>query len=88
MLLKKIAGCDLGKASAGFFIADVRTDGTLEGGKAARVPHDGNLFEAFKKWYVEKQDRGLCGARSYRPLRRRVEGAGDGYSGRCPHGFQ
>jgi hypothetical protein len=35
--MKKIAGCDLGKASAGFFIATVRPDGSLEGGKATRV---------------------------------------------------
>ncbi len=53
--MKRIAGCDLGKSSAGFFIADVRADGTFEGGKATRVSHDGNPFETFKKWYMENR---------------------------------
>ena len=51
----KIAGCDLGKASAGFFIATVRPDGSLEGGKATRVSHDGNPFGVFKTWYMENR---------------------------------
>jgi hypothetical protein len=55
MLTKKIAGCDLGKASAGFFTAIIRPDGILDKEKATRVSHDGKPFEVFKKWYIENR---------------------------------
>jgi activator of 2-hydroxyglutaryl-CoA dehydratase len=49
----KIAGCDLGKASISFVIADVNEDGSLEIEKAAYIPHEGDPFGVFKKWYRE-----------------------------------
>ncbi|MBF0232093.1 MAG: hypothetical protein HQK65_03535 [Desulfamplus sp.] len=51
----QIAGCDLGKASASFVIARVRDDGSLHVESATHIPHDGNPFEVFKKWYSENK---------------------------------
>jgi len=49
----KIAGCDLGNASASFVIAKVESDGTFDVENTAYISHDGNPFEVFKKWYRE-----------------------------------
>lgn len=53
MITIKIAGCDLGKASASFVIAKVASDGTFDVESTAHISHDGNPFEVFKKWYRE-----------------------------------
>ncbi len=49
----RVAGCDLGKASAGFVVAKVEGDGTFEVESTAHITHEGNPFEVFKKWYRE-----------------------------------
>lgn len=48
-----IAGCDLGKYSASFVIMNVKDSGEVSIEKAESNPHNGNPFEAFKKWYDE-----------------------------------
>ena len=53
MMTIKIAGCDLGKASASFVIAKVAGDGAFDVESTAHISHDGNPFEVFKKWYRE-----------------------------------
>ena len=60
-MTKKIAGCDLGKASASFVIANVKEDGSFEVENTAHISHDGNPFEVFKKWYQEN-NVGQCAA--------------------------
>ncbi len=47
----KIAGCDMGKASASFVIASINGDGSVDVENTAHISHEGNPFEAFKKWY-------------------------------------
>jgi activator of 2-hydroxyglutaryl-CoA dehydratase/predicted nucleotide-binding protein (sugar kinase/HSP70/actin superfamily) len=49
----KIAGCDLGKASASLIIGKVSDNGTFDVESSAYISHDGNPFEVFKKWYRE-----------------------------------
>ncbi len=56
----KIAGCDLGKASAGFVIASV-DNGKISIEESEHVFHDGNPFEVFKKWYREKEISSFAG---------------------------
>ncbi|MFZ2808261.1 MAG: hypothetical protein WA017_05485 [Desulfosalsimonadaceae bacterium] len=53
MMTVKIAGCDLGKASACFVTARLKDDGAMEVETATRVSHDGDPFGAFKSWYRE-----------------------------------
>ncbi|MDO9263428.1 MAG: BadF/BadG/BcrA/BcrD ATPase family protein, partial [Desulfosalsimonadaceae bacterium] len=55
MMTVKIAGCDLGKASACFVTAHLLDDGAMEVETATRVSHDGDPFGAFKKWYTENK---------------------------------
>ena len=52
----RVAGCDLGKASAGFVIVKVNQDGALEVENAAYTSHEGNPFGVFKKWYQDNHD--------------------------------
>ncbi len=51
----KIAGCDLGKASACFVTARLHDDGVMQKETETRVSHDGNPFGVFKAWYTEKR---------------------------------
>lgn len=53
--MKKIAGCDLGKASAAFVIATITENGDFHVEKATSVSHDGNPFGVFKKWYQDNK---------------------------------
>ncbi len=50
----RIAGCDLGKSSAGFAIAEVEENGDIKIEESEYIVHDGNPFKVFKKWYKEK----------------------------------
>ncbi|MBC2714472.1 MAG: hypothetical protein HF978_04100 [Desulfobacteraceae bacterium] len=61
MMTIKIAGCDLGKASASFVIAKVKGDGSFDVESTAHISHEGNPFEVFKKWYREN-NVGQCTA--------------------------
>jgi activator of 2-hydroxyglutaryl-CoA dehydratase/predicted nucleotide-binding protein (sugar kinase/HSP70/actin superfamily) len=47
----KIAGCDLGKASAGFVIGTVDDDGTVTVEDAQYILHEGDPLGQFKTWY-------------------------------------
>jgi activator of 2-hydroxyglutaryl-CoA dehydratase/predicted nucleotide-binding protein (sugar kinase/HSP70/actin superfamily) len=49
----KIAGCDLGKATASFVIVNMHDDGHVDVESASHISHDGNPFDVFKKWYQE-----------------------------------
>ncbi|MCP3985620.1 MAG: hypothetical protein GY723_14615 [bacterium] len=49
----RIAGCDLGKASASFVIANVLDDGQIVVEDSEYVLHDGNPLAAFSTWYEE-----------------------------------
>ena len=50
----RIAGCDLGKASARFVIATKDRGGQFVLEETEHIAHEGKPFEAFKKWYKEK----------------------------------
>ncbi len=49
----RIAGCDLGKASASFVVAKVDDSGALDLEHQRQVYHDGKPFEIFREWYQE-----------------------------------
>jgi activator of 2-hydroxyglutaryl-CoA dehydratase/predicted nucleotide-binding protein (sugar kinase/HSP70/actin superfamily) len=55
MKITKIAGCDLGKSSAGFVIAEVSEDGDIKIVQADYLAHEGMPYEAFKKWYRDNK---------------------------------
>ena len=55
----RVAACDLGKASAGFVIADVADDGRVTLGEVTSVSHEGRPFDVFKVWY-EANDIASC----------------------------
>ena len=50
----RIAGCDLGKASASFVIGNVDENGSFSIEDTRYVIHEGDPVGQFKKWYVEK----------------------------------
>lgn len=52
-MIYRIAGCDLGKSSAGFVIINVADDGAVSVEKAVSILHKGNPFDAFTEWYQE-----------------------------------
>ena len=58
---KRIAGCDLGKATASFAIATIDGDGQVLLEEAEHMAHEGKPFDAFRKWYIEK-GIASCGA--------------------------
>ncbi|RMD85549.1 MAG: hypothetical protein D6815_01585, partial [Candidatus Dadabacteria bacterium] len=51
----RIAGCDLGKASASFVIAETTTDGTLRVVHHDYVLHEGKPMDALRQWYREQK---------------------------------
>lgn len=51
----RIAGCDLGKASACFVLATVEADGSLSFEKPRYELHEGKPFEVFRRWYEEEK---------------------------------
>ncbi len=57
----KIAGCDLGKASVGFVIAEVGEDGKTEIVDTSYTLHDGDPWELFNTWYRDN-DVASCAA--------------------------
>jgi len=48
---KRVAGCDLGKASVGFVLGHVDVDGTVVIDDTRHELHDGNPLEVFAQWY-------------------------------------
>jgi len=51
----RVAGCDLGKATARFVICEAGSDGGLVVLDRRVVPHDGDPQDAFRAWYVEQE---------------------------------
>lgn len=51
----RVAGCDLGKASAGLVIATVRPDGTATVEHGESRDHGGQPFSVFRQWYHEQR---------------------------------
>jgi hypothetical protein len=51
----RIAGCDLGKASARFILARVGENGALTVEHEQRVFHEGEPLERFEAWYLEQR---------------------------------
>ena len=51
MKKQRVAGCDLGKASARFVVGTVDPDGVLEVEQAENLAHGGHPFAAFDDWY-------------------------------------
>ncbi|RMF19936.1 MAG: hypothetical protein D6760_12545, partial [Deltaproteobacteria bacterium] len=51
----RIAGCDLGKASASFVIAETTAEGTLRVVHHDYVLHEGKPMEALRRWYREQR---------------------------------
>ena len=51
----RIAGCDLGKASASFVTATRSESGELTFDEPQYVLHDGKPFEAFRAWYADQR---------------------------------
>ena len=57
----RVAGCDLGKASASFATGTVESDGSVKFDEPLHVLHEGKPFEAFERWYRENSI-GECAA--------------------------
>ncbi len=51
----RVAGCDLGKASACFAIAIIDDQGSMILEKVQRITHEGKPFEVFQSWYTENR---------------------------------
>jgi hypothetical protein len=51
---RRVAGCDLGKASASFVLARIDDDGGLIVEDVQYAPHDGKPLDRFEQWYREK----------------------------------
>ena len=51
----RIAGCDLGTASASFVTGQVAEDGNVVLDEPVYVLHDGKPFEAFRAWYEDQR---------------------------------
>ena len=60
-MTRRIAACDLGKASVGFVIAEMTAAGALTIEDVQYHLHDGKPFELFAQWYRE-QDVAACAA--------------------------
>jgi len=56
----RVAGCDIGKASACFVTAEVDDSGELTFSEPEYVLHEGRPFEALKAWYRENQISGVA----------------------------
>ena len=49
----RVAGCDLGKATACFAIASINDQGQVSIDQVERHDHEGAPFEFFQRWYKE-----------------------------------
>lgn len=78
----KIAGCDLGKASAGFVVVRVDDHGAILVESATRLAHEGDPFGLFKEWYRKNGIAG-CAALAATGLCRRVGRARTDPAGGC-----
>ncbi|MFQ5352285.1 MAG: hypothetical protein ACE5D3_04345, partial [Candidatus Binatia bacterium] len=54
-MARRIAGCDLGKASVSFVIAEVDGRGRVVIQESEYQLHEGKPFEFFQSWYREKE---------------------------------
>ncbi|MEW5734342.1 MAG: BadF/BadG/BcrA/BcrD ATPase family protein, partial [Thermodesulfobacteriota bacterium] len=80
---RRVAGVDLGKATAALAVAAVEGDGTFRLEHVTHVAHEGRPFETFVKWYKEKNiagcdalaATGLYAAELLEPVRRLPEEA-------------
>jgi|TARA_Y100000310_G_scaffold344804_1_gene459632 activator of 2-hydroxyglutaryl-CoA dehydratase/predicted nucleotide-binding protein (sugar kinase/HSP70/actin superfamily) len=52
-MMKRIAACDLGKASASFVLATVTDDGSVNIDDSHYQLHDGHPLDLFAQWYVD-----------------------------------
>ncbi len=60
-MTRRIAGCDLGKASVSFVLADLLDDGTVAISQTQYRLHEGSPFEIFRQWYLDN-DVAECAA--------------------------
>lgn len=60
-MIRRVAACDLGKASASFVTASVGEGGVIAVEDAQYHLHEGNPFELFAQWYRDK-DVAACAA--------------------------
>ena len=51
---RRVAGCDLGKASASFVLARVDDDGSVVVEDVEYALHDGKVLDRFERWYRDK----------------------------------
>ena len=58
---RRVAGCDLGKASASFVLARVADDGSVVVEDVEYALHDGKVLDRFERWYRDK-DVAACAA--------------------------
>ncbi|MBU1171721.1 MAG: hypothetical protein KKD44_19380 [Proteobacteria bacterium] len=56
---RRIAACDLGKASLGLAIARVSDSGDLQVEQMESIPHEGRVLDLFANWY-RQNDIGSC----------------------------
>jgi len=60
-MTRRIAGCDLGKASVSFVLAHAGDDGGIVVEDTRYALHEGNPIELFRQWYLE-HDVASCAA--------------------------
>ena len=60
-MTRRIAGCDLGKASVSFVLAHAGDDGGIVVEDTRYELHEGNPLELFRQWYLE-HDVASCAA--------------------------
>ncbi len=81
---RRVAGCDLGKATAKFVVGTVRDDGDLKIDQTWVIPHEGQPFAVFGNWYREQKiaQCSVLGATGFYsgdlsfPVRRGANGSG------------
>ncbi len=57
---RRVAGCDLGKASSSFVIATIQDGGEVLVEDAQYLLHEGRPLDLFRKWYREKDVAGCA----------------------------
>ena len=57
----RVAGCDLGKATAKLAVATVGPDGAIAEIRATSIAHEGEALQVFRDWY-ERERIATCAA--------------------------
>jgi hypothetical protein len=57
---RRVAGCDLGKASSSFVIASIKDGGEVLIEDAQYLLHEGKPLDLFRRWYREKDVAGCA----------------------------